>query len=113
MEQLGKRAPGEARTDLEKLEKEYAILEKFVGVWCRDRHKPSGDAPCAECRELLAYARVRLEKCPYDPKPKCKDCPTHCYKPDRRARVREIMRHSGMHFVKRGRIDWLVKYFIG
>ena len=30
-----------------------------------------------------------------------------------RKRVREIMKYSGMHFVKRGSVDWLVKYFWG
>lgn len=94
-----------------KIEREMEIIEKFVSVWCRAHHK-GADAPCAECRDLVAYARARLEKCPYDPKPKCKDCATHCYKPEPRARMREIMRYSGMHFVKRGRIDWLVKYFM-
>jgi len=70
-------------------------------------------ALCPECAALIAYARRRLEHCPYDPKPKCKKCPTHCYKPEMRARVREIMKFSGMHFVKRGRVDWLVRYFWG
>jgi hypothetical protein len=60
----------------------------------------------------VEYARDRLIACPYDPKPKCKHCPTHCYKPAMRRRVREVMQFGGMHFVKRGRLDWLVKYFL-
>ncbi|MEI6668674.1 MAG: nitrous oxide-stimulated promoter family protein [Acidobacteriota bacterium] len=109
---LRRRAPGEPRTDQAKLEREFRTVSTFVEVWCRTHHAPPGGAPCAECGDLLTYVRVRLEKCPYDPKPKCKACPTHCYKPDQRARVREIMRYSGMYFVKRGRLDWLVKYFM-
>lgn len=27
-----------------------------------------------------------------------------------RARIREVMRHSGMHLIKRGRLDLLVHY---
>ena len=75
------------------------------------QHGKNGDTPCAGCHELLAYAGKRLEKCPYDPKPKCKDCKTHCYKPEYQKKIREVMRFSGMHFVKRGRVDWLVRYF--
>jgi hypothetical protein len=46
-----------------------------------------------------------------DPKPKCKDCPVHCYKSEYRRRIKEVMRFSGIYFVKRGRVDWLIKYF--
>jgi len=67
---------------------------------------------CESCNELLEYALLRLEKCPFDPKPKCKDCKVHCYKDDYRQRIREVMKFSGIHFVKRGRLDWLFKYFL-
>ena len=95
-----------------KVEKDSEVLTAFVEVYCREHHGTNGSGSCAECRELLDYARGRLERCPMDPKPKCKDCPVHCYKPAARAKVREVMRYSGMHFVKRGRVDWLVKYFL-
>jgi len=94
------------------IEKEYATLAKFVEVYCHAHHGTRGEELCAECSELLTYGRARLENCPYDPKPKCKDCETHCYRPKYREKVKEIMRFSGMHFVKRGRVDWLVKYFM-
>jgi len=92
-------------------EKEFAILKKFVQVYCRQHHGANGDGLCVDCSELLAYGEQRLEKCPYDPKPKCKDCETHCYRPKYRQKVKEIMKYSGMYFVKHGRIDWLVRYF--
>jgi hypothetical protein len=94
------------------LEKHFAIMTRFVEVYCRDHHGAADGAPCDECRDLLGYARRKLERCPYDPKPACKDCETHCYKREYRDRVREIMRYSGIYFVKRGRLDWLVKYFL-
>jgi hypothetical protein len=98
--------------DPAKVEKDFSTLDAFVRVYCKHHHGTNGSGPCAECRDLLDYARGRLERCPLDPKPKCKDCPVHCYKPAHRVRVQEIMRFSGMHFVKRGRLDWLVKYFL-
>jgi len=92
-------------------ERDERVLTAFVEVFCRAHHRTDGEL-CPECGELLAYARDRLAHCPLDPKPKCKDCPVHCYRPDYRARMREVMRFSGIHFVKRGRLDWLVRYFM-
>ena len=51
---------------------------------------------------LLAYARVRLDKCRYGTeKPTCANCPTHCYKPAMRERVREVMRYSGPRMLRK------------
>lgn len=96
----------------EQVERNLAIMESFIEAYCREHHGRGRGQLCPECAELLVYARGRLERCPYDPKPACKDCPTHCYKPDKRALVREVMRSSGLYFVKRGRLDWLVRYFL-
>ena len=87
------------------------VLTRFIQVYCAKRHGGKPRELCAECADLLAYATQRLQKCPYDPKPKCKECPTHCYKPEYRRRIKEVMRFSGIYFVKRGRVDWLIKYF--
>jgi len=93
------------------LQAQMRLLRRFVEVFCADRH--GGPAvPCRACAELVEYARGRLEKCPFDPKPKCRHCRVHCYDAEHRRRIREVMRHSGMHFVKRGRLDWLVRYFL-
>jgi len=94
-----------------RVENDLRVLQRFIEVYCRKHHDPPRGEICADCANLLDYARERLEKCPYDPKPKCKDCPTHCYKPEYRQRIREVMKFSGMHFVKRGRLDWLWRYF--
>ena len=93
-------------------EREFSTLSKFVEVYCNNHHVTARGQLCDECRELLDYGRKRLEMCAFDPKPKCKDCPAHCYRKDYRQRVREVMKFSGMFFVKRGRVDWLIKYFM-
>jgi hypothetical protein len=98
-------------TRARRVEREGAILRRFMEVYCRRKHAAAGGL-CVECAELLAYARERLERCPHDPKPKCKHCATHCYRPAERARIREVMRFAGMHFIKRGRLDWLLRYFL-
>ena len=110
--------------------KDIKILSQFVSVFCREKHRAEekrlfsikdeqvrgvldGKTPvlCDDCRRLLSHGIVKLLLCPYDPKPMCKKCPTHCYAPGYRERVREIMRFSGIHLVKRGRLDLLFHYF--
>jgi hypothetical protein len=97
--------------DAAAVERDLAILRNFARVYCRRHHGTRGGL-CSDCTALVAYARRRLSACPYDPKPKCKLCPTHCYKPAMRARVREVMKFSGLYYVRRGRLDWLLKYFL-
>jgi hypothetical protein len=77
-----------------RMRREYRTMERMVAIHCRDHH--SGPAPCADCREFLAYAHKRLEKCPYgDAKPVCAKCPIHCYKKAPRQYAREMMRYAG------------------
>lgn len=108
--------------------KDLRLLLQFTSVYCRAKHDRSQavigiDEPelnrlplakypvCEDCRELLLYAFERRMRCPLEDKPACKHCPVHCYKPVYRERVREIMRFSGQHLIKRGRLDLLWHYF--
>jgi hypothetical protein len=108
--------------------KDLRLLARFITCWCQNQHDGAertaikADAAlsslasddvrlCPECRELLSYAVARRRACPLDPKPACKDCPIHCYKPQHRAEIRKIMRFSGRHFILRGRLDLLWHYF--
>ena len=91
-------------------EREAETLTRFIEIYCREKHQLP--ALCQECADLLAYAIRRLQACRYDPKPKCKNCQTHCYAIAYRENIRSVMRFSGMYMVKRGRLDWLLKYFL-
>jgi len=108
--------------------KDLKVLALFTAVYCQAHHggkkaSLTVDEPalqglgierrplCADCREFLTYALVRRIKCPLDPKPTCKHCHLHCYRPGHRERVREIMRFSGRHLIRRGRFDLLWHYF--
>ena len=51
---------------------------------------------CPVCQELLDYARLRSEKCPFmKEKTFCANCKVHCYKPEVREQIRQVMRFSG------------------
>ena len=98
--------------DQARLKSELSILTAFIEVFCQRMHGTPKGRMCPDCAELLAYSTSRLSDCPYTPKPACKSCPTHCYNPEHRQRIRQVMKFSGIHFIKRGRVDWLVKYFL-
>jgi hypothetical protein len=85
--------------------REERTIAAMVALYCRDRHgaavRRDADGACAECAELLAYARLRLAHCRYGTdKPTCARCPRHCYKPEMRERVRDVMRYSGPRMLK-------------
>jgi len=78
-----------------RLSREHRTLVCMTGMYCADHHK-HGDSLCEECAELMRYAKVRLQKCPYgDAKPTCAKCPIHCYKKLQRDQVRAVMRYAG------------------
>ncbi|QFQ80630.1 nitrous oxide-stimulated promoter family protein [Vibrio harveyi] len=80
---------------LGKLATEFKTVKAMVEVYCKDHHGTKGEL-CAECRELLEYAEVRLDRCPYgEDKPTCNKCPIHCYKPEPKEQMRLVMRYSG------------------
>jgi hypothetical protein len=80
-----------------RLRRERRTLEAMLDIYCgaHDHHTPENRL-CGGCAELADYAAARLRYCPYgDEKPTCASCPVHCYRPDRRERVKEVMRFSG------------------
>lgn len=96
---------------MERREKDRRILEQFVHIYCEGKHGSPPGQLCEACSDLLAYSLARYERCPYDPKPACKHCKTHCYRPAYRQRVREVMRYAGMKLLLRGRLDLVRHYF--
>ncbi|CAE6940183.1 nitrous oxide-stimulated promoter family protein [Vibrio alginolyticus] len=80
---------------LGKLATEFKTVKAMVEVYCKDHHSTTGEL-CAACCELLNYAEVRLDRCPYgEDKPTCNKCPIHCYKPAPKEQMRLVMRYSG------------------
>lgn len=78
-----------------KQEREQQIVEQMIGLYCRKKHR-SRRGLCAECAGLLAYARARSERCPFQEKKTfCSNCRVHCYKPQMREKIRAVMRYSG------------------
>jgi hypothetical protein len=79
-----------------RLEREKETLLKMVALYCHHHHTSAGDHLCADCQELADYAILRIEHCPFHAnKPTCANCPVHCYRPEMRQHIRQVMRFSG------------------
>ena len=99
------------------------VLARFIEVYCKSKHhnlkrdiwKDSLSGVkielCNECIEIMNYSSNRLVLCPLDPKPSCKNCKIHCYAPEQRKKIKEIMRFSGIKLIKMGRLDYMFHYF--
>jgi hypothetical protein len=78
----------------------------MIGLYCRRVHSRRQHSTrhelCAECEALRAYARQRLQKCPFqEGKTTCAKCPVHCYNPEMRAQIRAVMRYAGPRMLVR------------
>ena len=77
-----------------RLEKD--TIRKMIMMYCNAKHNPENNGCCSECLSLLDYAEQRIDKCVYgDNKPVCSKCTVHCYKPEMREKIKEIMQYSG------------------
>lgn len=95
-----------------RLKKEHQTLVKMTGIYCKDHHGLSGGELCESCSKLMGYSEQRLAKCPYgQAKPTCANCPIHCYKPQQREHVRDVMRYAGPRLIKHHPWDAIVHIF--
>ena len=84
-----------------RMRRELATITIMIRRYCRENHQipendRNGEQLCPDCANLLAYARRRLQACPFqEGKTTCGKCSVHCYKPEMRQKIREIMRRIG------------------
>ena len=82
-----------------KREREKRMVSQMIALYCRKKHHTRGDL-CPQCAALDAYAKMRADKCPFmETKTFCSNCRVHCYSPDMRAKIREVMRFSGPRMI--------------
>jgi hypothetical protein len=89
-------------------EREKIIVQSMIRIYCAENHLVEGKL-CEECLELTIYAEKRLISCLYgEVKPVCKECPVHCYSPQRREQMRLVMQYSGPRMLFRRPVFALV-----
>lgn len=82
-----------------KREQEKEVVSLMIGLHCKKKHKTKC-VLCDECKKLDDYAKLRSDKCPFmETKTFCSNCKVHCYKPEMREKIREVMRFSGPRMI--------------
>lgn len=88
-----------AKNTADKREQEKRVVSEMIALYCRKKHGTKGGL-CPECQALCDYASLRSDKCPFmETKTFCSNCRVHCYKPQMRERIREVMRFSGPRMI--------------
>ena len=79
---------------MSRIEQEKKIVNAMIKVYCRRKHHCK--TLCPECQDLAEYANKRLTHCKHgENKSFCSACPTHCYAPQYKEKIRAVMRFSG------------------
>lgn len=85
-----------------RMRREWRTVEAMIRLGCKRRHGGGPGGFCEECTDLRDYARFRLERCPFgSAKPTCANCKVHCYRPEPRQKMRELMRWAGPEMMAR------------
>lgn len=89
-------------TDHPRMQRELLTIEHMIQLYCHDHHTVGAETLCSSCQVLLDYARLRLNKCPFqENKTTCGHCAIHCYKPTMREQIRGVMRYSGPRMLRK------------
>ncbi|MGD9595271.1 nitrous oxide-stimulated promoter family protein [Wolinella succinogenes] len=100
----------------EKFLKDIHLLADFTRCYCEGNHAHASKESlsldlsykgenlqerlelllCQECKELFLYAHDRLQACPHEEKPRCRQCPHPCYEREWWKRMAKMMRYSGI-----------------
>ena len=83
---------------MNRIDREKKVIRQMIEIYCHRHHH----APrlCSECESLLAYAYKRLEHCPKgERKTSCRKCDIHCYAPDKKEHIRQVMRYVGPRMI--------------
>ncbi len=76
------------------------MVSQMIALYCHKNHHTKKKQLCPDCQALTQYACMRSDKCPFmETKTFCSNCKVHCYKPEMREKIREVMRFSGPRMI--------------
>lgn len=84
--------------------REERVISQMVALYCAGNHDAAsrteraccGELVCPACKAVDAYAVLRTARCrQMHAKTSCEKCPYHCYRPQEREQIRQVMRYAG------------------
>ncbi|MCI8451792.1 MAG: nitrous oxide-stimulated promoter family protein [Eggerthellaceae bacterium] len=84
--------------------REECVISQMVALYCAGNHDAAsrteraccGELVCPACKAVDAYAVLRTARCrQMHAKTSCEKCPYHCYRPQEREQIRQVMRYAG------------------
>ena len=97
-------AMGDSPKTAKRRVRETRTISQMVALYCAGNHDAAarterahcGEAVCADCAAIDAYAVLRTERCrKMEVKTSCEECGNHCYAPEKRDEIRAVMRYAG------------------
>lgn len=81
-----------------RIDREKRVVRQMIEIYCK--HKLGLSHISEEYESLSEYAFKRLDYCKFgENKTACKKCPIHCYSPQMREKIREVMRWAGPRMI--------------
>jgi hypothetical protein len=83
-------------TEHPRITREKKTIDAMVHIYCHSHHDTKGKELCIECSKFMVYAKMRLDKCPFqEKKSTCGKCLIHCYQSPMKEQAKIVMRYSG------------------
>lgn len=94
--------PGEEKRFRRDTKTLYAMAQIYCSAHhAEDAREKDEQGLCPDCAQAIAYSIERTRVCPREHQGNCEDCPIHCYKPEQRQAIREIMAFAGPRMLTR------------
>lgn len=86
-----------------KRELEKEVIGQMIAIYCKgNKHQRGTDGLCDSCRALTAYVKMRTDHCPFmAEKTFCSNCRVHCYAPEQRQQIQQVMRYAAPRMLYR------------
>ncbi len=101
---VSRRAPDDSPAVARRRAREKRVISQMVALNCAGNHDAAsrterahcGEPVCPACKAVDDYAVLRTARCrQMHAKTSCEKCPYHCYRPQEREQIRQVMRYAG------------------
>lgn len=101
---VSRRAADDSPAVARRRAREKRVISQMVALYCVGNHDAAlrteraccGEPVCPACKAVDAYAVLRTARCrQMHAKTSCEKCPYHCYRPQEREQIRQVMRYAG------------------